>query len=107
MMKKSTYYTLVRDRIPEIIEQSGKTPVTEKLNDHRYIQMLNSKLGEELAEYQGENNVEELADIVEVVYAILEFRGVTLAQFEKIRRSKVDSKGAFKERLLLKEVIDE
>jgi len=77
------------------------------MNDDRYLQMFNSKLSEELMEYHDENKVEELADMVEVVYAILEFKGVSLAQFEKIRVNKANARGVFKERLLLKEVIDE
>ncbi|MGI6679452.1 MAG: hypothetical protein ACOX2Q_10495 [Dehalobacterium sp.] len=68
--------------------------------------MLNIKLSEELAEYQDGNSIEELADLVEVVYAILEFQGVSLTEFEKIRQDKISSKGAFKEKLFLKEVIE-
>jgi len=69
--------------------------------------MLNTKLNEELAEYQNGKNIEELADLVEVIYAILDVKGVSMAEFEKIRQGKVDARGAFKEKLLLKEVIED
>ena len=51
-------------------------------------------------------SVEELADLVEVVYAILEHKDVSLQEFEGIRKQKVKGRGAFKDKLFLKEVID-
>lgn len=101
------YNKLIRDKIPQIIESSGKKAIVERLNDEKYIDNLNSKLGEELQEYLESNNIEELADLVEVIYAILDYKSVTLEQFDKIRIDKVDKRGAFKERLLLKEVIED
>jgi len=106
-MKTITYNKLIRDKIPEIIKQTGKKPVVEKLEDDHYLHMLNTKLSEELTEYQDSNNIEELADLVEVIYAILEFKRVSLEEFEKLRQDKVLSRGAFKERLLLKEVLED
>lgn len=106
-MKRIPYNKLIRDKIPQIIEQSGKKAIVEKLTDDQYLAMLNAKLDEELAEYQNGKNIEELADLVEVVYAILDVRGVSLAEFEKIRQEKVDARGAFKDRLFLKEVIED
>lgn len=67
MIKK--YNKLVRDRIPEIIESSGSTCVTEILSDEDYLKMLDAKLDEELAEYHADQNIEELADLMEVIYA--------------------------------------
>jgi len=103
-MKK--YNKLIRDKIPQIIEQSGKRSTIEKLDEENYIKQLNRKLEEELTEYAESGSVEELADLVEVVYAILDFKKVSITEFEKIRIEKVEKRGAFKERLLLKEVID-
>ena len=62
-MSIKTYNKLVRDRIPEIIEASGKTCVTEILSDEAYLEMLDKKLDEELAEYHKDQNIEELADL--------------------------------------------
>ena len=50
-MSIKQYNKLVRDRIPEIIEASGKNCVTEILSDADYLKMLDAKLDEELAEY--------------------------------------------------------
>ncbi len=63
-------------------------------------------MGEELQEYLDSENVEELADLVEVVYAILDDKKISLQEFELIRKQKVQERGAFQKKLLLKEVID-
>lgn len=60
VMKNITYNKLVRDKIPEIIQTSGKTCETEILSDEEYLQMLDKKLDEKLAEYQQEQNIEDL-----------------------------------------------
>ncbi len=101
------YDKLVRDKIPEIIESTGKQSVTEILDDEGYKNYLDAKLEEELLEYLKSDNVEELADLVEVIYALLKFKGVTLEEFEKIRLVKAYKRGAFEKRILLKEVLDQ
>ena len=66
------YHKLVRDRIPEIIEADGKTCTWEILSEETYLQLLDEKLNEELAEYQESKSLEELADLLEVVQAVHE-----------------------------------
>ena len=66
-----------------------------------YINELNKKLQEETNEYLEDNNVEELADIVEVIYAILDLKNVSIDEFETIRKSKVEKRGAFKNKIFL------
>lgn len=106
-MNAQIYNKLVRDKIPQIIEQSGKKAVVEKVTDEAYIKLLNEKLGEELKEFMESQSVEELADLVEVIYAILEYKKIGIEDFEAIRQNKNNNRGAFKEKLLLKEVIEE
>lgn len=101
------YNKLVRDRIPEIIESSGKSCVTEILSDEDYLRMVDAKLDEELAEYHKDQNIEELADLVEVIYAATIARGYTLEQLEQIRVEKAAKRGGFSKKILLKEVIEE
>ena len=79
-MSVKPYHKLVRDRIPEIIEASGKSCVTEILSDADYLELLDAKLDEELAEYHKDQNIEELADLLEVIYAAAKARGYTLEQ---------------------------
>ena len=106
-MKKIEYHKLVRDRIPEIIESSGKTCVTEILSDDEYLRMIDTKLDEELAEYHKDQNIEELADLMEVIYAAAIARGYTIEQLEKVRAEKAEKRGAFQKKILLVEVTED
>jgi predicted house-cleaning noncanonical NTP pyrophosphatase (MazG superfamily) len=103
MMKKS-YQKLVRDRIPEIIESSGNNCVTEILSDEDYLKMLDAKLDEELAEYHADQNIEELADLMEVIRACAVARGYTIEELERVRSDKAAKRGGFEKKILLKEV---
>ena len=100
------YNKLVRDRIPEIIEASGKICATEILSDEAYLRMVDAKLDEELAEYHRDQTIEELADLLEVIYAAAMARGYTLEQLESVRAAKAEKRGAFANKILLKEVIE-
>ena len=86
---------LVRDRIPEIIEGSGKTCVTRILPLEEYLAALDAKLTEELA-----------ADLLEVMMAVAEARGHSFAEVESIRRAKAETRGGFRERIFLESVTD-
>lgn len=95
------YNKLVRDRIPEIIEKEGKKYEIRTLEDNEYLSELNKKLQEELKEYYESGEVEELADIAEIMYAIAKYKGVSQEEFDRIRREKADKRGSFEKRLFL------
>ena len=97
------YNKLVRDKIPEIIEADGRKCNVEVLSDDDFLKYLNCKLSEETNEYQESGNVEELADLEEVLRAILKAKGISYEDFEKIRIGKVEKRGAFDRKLLLKD----
>ena len=99
------YDKLIRDKIPGIIEKNGQTARVRVLNDDEYLVKLDEKLGEELTEYLADGNVEELADLLEVIYAAALARGTTAGQLDEIRRKKAEERGAFAEKLLLMEVL--
>ena len=101
------YSKLVRDRIPEIIESSGKTCTTEILSTEDYLRALDAKLDEELAEYHKDQNIEELADLLEVIRTIAVARGYTLEDLEQVRVEKAAKRGGFEKRILLKEVYED
>lgn len=106
-MKKHTIHNkLVRDRIPEIIEASGRTCIAEVLANDAYIQALDAKLSEELAEYQQSKSLEELADLLEVMGAVVKARGYTWDELTRVRKEKRAQRGAFDQRIFLKEVIE-
>ncbi len=101
-MKK--YYKLVRDRIPEIIEQSGAVCCTVILPESDYLYAIDDKLKEELGEYLKEHSVEELADLMEVICAAALARGYTIEQLEQVRAEKAEKRGSFQKRIFLKDV---
>lgn len=98
------YNKLVRDKIPEIIEADGKTSKTRILSDEEYITSLEAKLNEEVSEYQKDNNLEEMADILEVLQAICVARGYSLVELEALRAKKASERGGFADRIFLEYV---
>lgn len=103
-----TYNKLVRDRIPEIIAETGKNYSTRILNQEEFILELKKKSIEELDEYLNTNNdekaIEELADLLEVLHALAETHGVSIEKVEELRRQKAGQRGGFKEKVFLIEV---
>ena len=90
---------LVRDKIPQIIQADGKSPIIRTLSEEDYLEELDKKLNEEVAEYQADKSIEEMADVLEVLYAICEARGHSLEELEQVRKEKSDKRGSFKERI--------
>lgn len=106
MKKRTVHNKLVRDRILEIIEASGRTCVAVTLPDDAYIRALDAKLNEELAEYQQSKSLEELADLLEVMGAVVKARGYTWDDLTRVRKEKRAARGAFDKRIFLREVIE-
>ena len=101
------YNKLVRDKIPSIIESRGEKPITRILSDEEYLVELDKKLQEEVDEYLKEGDIEEIADIFEVILGILDTKGETLEKLEEIRKNKVLKRGAFKEKIFLEGIENE
>lgn len=98
------YNKLVRDNIVKIIEDKGSKAKYEILDIQRYGEELDNKLKEEVNEYIKDHSIEEIADILEVIYAILEHKGITIEEVEKARIEKRDKKGSFKNKVFLIDV---
>ena len=90
---------LVRDKIPEIIKNDGKTPIIEILSNEDYLNELDKKLNEEVAEYQADKSIEEMADVMEVLFAISEARGYSVEELMKVRNSKREKRGGFEKKI--------
>ena len=105
-MPAKAYHKLVRDRIQEIIEADGKVCICETLSDEDYLCLLDRKLNEELAEYQESKSLEELADLLEVIQAVVKARGWTLEELEQARADKAAKRGGLEKKILLKEVLE-
>ena len=98
---------LVRDNIPAIIEAGGKIPIYECVEDRgEYVQLLKCKLQEEIAEFLKSNEVVELCDVVEVVYALIKVQGMSLEEFERLRLEKASINGAFEKRIFLSDILN-
>lgn len=101
---KKIYNKLVRDKIPEIIEKNGEKCIIETLSEEEYEKMLITKLDEELKEFKESKEPEELADLMEVIFALSELKGTSERKLMSIRNKKKKSRGGFAKRILLKEV---
>ena len=103
------YNKLVRDKIPNIIKEKKETPVVKILDDDEYKEALEKKLYEEYQEVikaSGEDRVEELADMLEIIKALAKLENKTLDDVIEIANKKVDKRGAFEEKIFLEKVIE-
>lgn len=96
-----TFNKLVRDKIPEIIKANGEVPITRVLGDEEFMHELNKKLQEEVQEYLADENIEELADILEVMHGILASKKKTFLELEGLRKQKAQERGGFEKRVFL------
>ncbi|NKB66393.1 MAG: phosphoribosyl-ATP pyrophosphohydrolase [Candidatus Latescibacteria bacterium] len=95
------YDKLVRDRIPEIIDENGLEAITRILDPTEYKRALKEKLGEETDEFLAHDEPGELADILEVVYALAATAGIDQGRLEAMRRQKHRDRGGFQSRIFL------
>ena len=94
---------LVRDLIPEIIRASGRLAVTHTADDAEYATRLREKLAEEVQEYLAAESLEEMADLFEVLGAILEFKGWSSETVAGEQQRKREARGGFSRRIVLEE----
>lgn len=97
------YNKLVRDKIPDVIKSKGQIPATHIAGEAEYWMKLKEKLSEEVAEFQEAESVEELADVLEVIDAMIEFRHFDKNQILQIQKKKSDDRGGFEKRIILDE----
>jgi predicted house-cleaning noncanonical NTP pyrophosphatase (MazG superfamily) len=104
------YNKLVRDKIPAVIERTGKAFQTRILSDNEYKQELQKKLREELEEYltaaDDKGAVEELSDMLELIHAITAIHDSSMEELEQVRIKKLTDRGGFKDKVFLIDVAD-
>lgn len=101
------YNKLIRDRIPEIIESNGEEPITRILDDEEYRSELIKKLNEEYDEVvnaSGEDIIEELADMLEVMESIAGLQNKTLDDIILVKEKKKNKRGGFSKKIFLEGV---
>lgn len=104
------YNKLVRDNIPQIIENKGETPIIRTLDDVEYKKELEKKLYEEYKEVidaSGDDRVEELADMMEVISALAKLENNSLDDVIAIAKKKSEKRGAFDKKIFLEKVIED
>lgn len=102
---KYVYNKLVRDKIPESIENiQGRKANYRILNNDEFLKELDKKLFEEAHEFIEEHSVEELGDLMEVILTIMETTNITMEDVEKARLSKKSEKGGFNDKIYLIDV---
>lgn len=94
---------LIRDNVPEIIRSKGQTPVTHVADDKEYWEKLKVKLREEVGEFCFDEREEELADVLEVLYAVAKYKKIDWSNLEKTRAAKKKERGGFEGRIILDE----
>ncbi len=97
------YNKLVRDKIPEHIASQGGTYAVHTADKQEFWQKLKQKLAEETQEFTASENPEEIADILEVISAIQDFKKWDAGYMEKLRREKFQKRGGFAKRIILEE----
>jgi len=97
------YNKLVRDKIPEYIINKGGTPITHIADDKEYWEKLKEKLLEETKEFVESEEIEEMADIQEVINAVYEYKGFNEEDITSIRLKKNEERGAFNKKIILEE----
>ena len=105
-MKRTAYQKLVRDRIPQIIEASGRQAIVQAASRKTMSLLLEEKLKEELAEYLKSHELEELADLLEVMHGVVDHTGHTWEELESLRLKKKQERGGFEEGIVLLEVVE-
>ncbi|WP_210365793.1 nucleoside triphosphate pyrophosphohydrolase [Bacillus sp. REN3] len=108
-MANKEYNKLVRDYFPELMNQKGRKVETEVLDNQKYSEKLMEKFDEEVAKFKSAGTdrlLSEIVDLLEVVYAIADSRGITESEVEFMRQLKKNRNGGFRKRLMLKSISD-
>lgn len=102
------YNKLVRDNIIDIIKNNGEEPIYSILDDSNYVSCLEKKLYEEyleVIEASGDDRIEELADMLEVIEALAKACNKTLDDVLLVKNNKKNKRGGFENKIFLKKVL--
>ena len=98
------YNKLIRDKIPEIIEEAGKSHVTHIADDNEYLIALKNKISEEVQEFYENPCAEEMGDIMEVLDALAKYYNIEKSEVDEAKKIKNEKRGKFEQRIILESV---
>ena len=101
-----TYNKLVRDKIPEIISATGKNFDIHYAKKEELLPLLETKLNEEVSEYLEAKNLEELADVMEVLFNLANTLGYSEIDLINKRNEKKEERGGFEKGIVLENVYE-
>ena len=108
-MEKKEYNMLVRDYFPELMKEKDREVDFEVLDRNQYGEKLKEKFNEEVEKFRSAKSdrlLSESVDLLEVIYAIAEHRGITESEVEFMRQLKKNRNGGFRKRIMLKSITD-
>lgn len=103
---KRVYNKLVRDNIPQLIEQSGREYTSRIMSEKEYYEALLNKIVEEIEEFRISDNEEEIADIYEALDCLVRLKEYEPMHIDYLKLIKREARGSYKDRVLLEEVED-
>ncbi len=107
MSQKQTFTPkLIRDKIPKIIEESGKRCTVRKATIPEYQALLYDKMIEELSEFYLDPCLEEAADMYEVFLSILRHWGLDLSDVAFAASDKREARGGFRDGIILEKIAE-
>lgn len=95
------YNKLIRDKIPDIIAAKGEKLETHVADGKEFLEKAKEKINEEVLEFLESDQVEELADLLEITYAVAEALGTTEDELNRIRQEKLTKRGGFSKKIIL------
>ena len=98
---KYTYNKLVRDKVMKNIQAKGHNAMYRVLNEEEYLEELDKKLLEEVNEFIETHNEEEMADVLEVIEANINQRGMSIQKINEIKEQKKQKNGGFDHKIFL------
>jgi len=104
MTEREVFDKLVRDDIPDVIEDNGERPRTHVATGEEYRRRLHEKLDEEVAEFHEDPGAAELADVREVLGALQACHDIDEDDVTVRQREKADERGRFEDGVVLEAV---
>lgn len=96
---------LVRDYVPEILREDNQNPIIKVLDDYEYEPALHKEMSQILKEYFETGDITKLVDLGEVMHALLDFKGITIKEYQDLRLQKLAKEGSYKKRIFLEYIV--